>query len=295
MKPYSRLRRQATSWVMTGLTVLAVAVILVPLASILYTAAIRGAAAISVQFFTQAPAPGCTPRPGVTCALGGIAPSIQGTLILIGLAALVAVPIGISAAVFVVEYGRDRPLGRLISSTADILSGVPSIVAGAFVYSLFVAYDPQIVFSAISGSLALAVLMVPVVTRTSEEALRTVPNSMREAALALGIAKWKASLRIVLVTALPGVVTGVLLSVARAAGEAAPLLLTAFGSPRGFQGLGQPIDAMPLRIFEFATSPYSNWQELAWGAALVLILLVLAMSLLSRFVLRRMTVRLRGV
>ncbi len=294
MKAYSRARRRATSVVMTALAGLAVVVILIPLGSILYTATVRGAGALSVQFFTEAPAPGCTPLPGVTCPLGGIAPSIEGTFILLGLAGLIAVPIGILAAVFVVEYGRGRPLGRIISSTADILSGVPSIVAGAFVYSLFVAYDPQIVFSAVSGSIALAVLMVPVVTRTSEEALRTVPTSMREAAIALGIAKWKVTLRIVLVGALPGVVTGVLLSVARAAGEAAPLLLTAFGSPRGFQGFGEPVDAMPLRIFEFATSPYGNWQELAWGAALLLILLVLAMSLLSRFVLRRLTVRFAG-
>lgn len=294
MRPYSRLRRRAVSVLMMGLTALAVVVVLVPLGSILYTAAVKGGAALSIQFFTEAPAPGCTPRPGVTCALGGIAPSIQGTLILIGLAALIAVPVGVAAAIFVVEYGRDRPLGRLISTTADVLSGVPSIVAGAFVYSLFVAYEPRIAFSALSGSLALSVLMLPVVTRTSEEALRTVPNAMREAALALGIAKWKATLRIVLVTALPGVVTGVLLSVARASGEAAPLLLTAFGSPRGFQGFDQPIAAMPLQIFNFATSPYANWQELAWGTALILILLVLLMSILSRLVLRRMTVRLRG-
>ncbi|HZY92129.1 MAG TPA: phosphate ABC transporter permease PstA [Thermoplasmata archaeon] len=294
MKPYGRMRRKLVSYVMTALAGLSVVIILLPLSSILYTAAVRGGAAISPGFFVNSPADPCSPRPGVTCQIGGIAPAIEGTLILIGLAALIAVPIGISAAVFIVEYGRGRPLGRVISTTADVLSGVPSIVAGAFVYSLLVVYDPGIAFSALSGSLALSVLMIPVVTRTSEEALRTVPNSMREAALALGISKWKATLRIVLITALPGVVTGILLSVARAAGEAAPLLLTAFGSAHGFEGFNQPVDAMPLLIFNFATSPYSNWQTLAWGAALVLILLVLGMSLLSRLVIRRMTVRLRG-
>ncbi len=146
----------------------------------------------------------------------------------------------------------------------------------------------------LSGSLALAVIMVPIVTRTSSEALKTVPISVREAALALGISRWKTSIRIVLVAALPGVLTGILLAVARSAGEAAPLLLTDAGSLRGFVGFNQQVASMPIYIFEFATSPYQNWVSLAWGAALVLILMILGISLLSRVVLNRMARRLRG-
>jgi phosphate transport system permease protein len=287
-------RRKLFSHGMTVLTGLSVVVILVPLVAVIYQATLLGGSAISLGFFTQVPPYPCTPRTGVTCASGGIGPAIQGTLILIGLASLVAIPIGVTAAIYIVEFGRQRPIAQVISSAADVMSGVPSIVAGVFIYALFVAYDPTIVFSAISGSLALSFLMIPIVTRTSEEALRTVPNSVREAALALGISKWKISLRIVLAATLPGVLTGALLAVARAAGEAAPLLLTAFGNPRFFQGLNNPIDAMPLLIFQFATSPYRNWQALAWGAALVLILLVLLLSVISRFVLSRIERRMRG-
>jgi len=283
------------NYLMSAFTGLTIVVILIPLGSILYTAIVNGGAAvISPGFFTESPGLPCSSSSGQTCHLGGVAPAISGTLVLISLAALIAVPIGVSAAIYVVEFGRNRPLGRFISSVADVLSGVPSIVAGAFVYALFYAYAPAIAFSALSGALALSVLMIPVVARTSEEALRTVPNAMREAAVALGIAKWKSTLRIVLVTALPGVVTGVLLSVARAAGEAAPLLLTAFGNPHGFQGLNLPVEAMPLQIFVFATSPFANWKELAWGMALVLILLVLGMSVVSRLVIQRLAARLQG-
>jgi phosphate transport system permease protein len=278
--------------VITGLTLLAV---LLPLASIVYTAAVNGAPALSsVDFFTQPPANPCSPGGGTPCHYGGIAPAIEGSLVLIALAALIAVPIGLGAALYVVEFSGGAISGRIISAAADVLSGVPSIVAGLFVYSYLVVNDPQIVFSAISGSLALAVLMIPIVTRTSEEALRTVPHAQREAALALGISKWKSSLRITTVAALPGIVTGILLAVARAGGEAAPLLLTAFGNNRGFEGLNQPVGAMPLLIFNFALSPYHNWIVLAWGTALVLLLIMLLLSIASRLVLNRLSRRMRG-
>ena len=287
-------RRKAFSLGMTVLTGVAVLIILIPLGAVIYQAASFGAAVISPGFFVEEPPIPCTPVNGIVCAPGGIGPAIQGTLILIALASAVAIPIGVLAAIYIVEFGRQRPIAQVISSAADVMSGVPSIVAGVFIYALFVTYYPRIVFSAISGSLALAFLMIPIVTRTSEEALRTVPNSVREAALALGISKWKISLRIVLVATLPGVLTGALLAVARAAGEAAPLLLTAFGNPRFAQGLDQPIDAMPILIFQFATSPYHNWQALAWGAALILILLVLLLSVISRAVLARISRRMGG-
>ena len=227
------------------------------------------------------------------CQQGGVAPAIQGTFILIGLASLIAVPIGVGAAIFAVEYGGERAFARIIGMAADVLSGVPSIVAGVFIYSVILIYDPTLVFSTISGSLALALIMVPIVTRTTEEALRTVPNSVREAALALGISQWKTSVRIVFVSALPGVVTGVLLAVGRAAGEAAPLLIVD-NSLGKCTSINLPCAAVPLMMYTFATSPYQNWIDLAWGGALFLLVFVLGLSLVSRFVLNRMARRARG-
>lgn len=288
-------RRKVFSRFMKLLTALAVVAVLLPLAAVLYEAASLGGSVLSIQFLVSNPPLPCSPRPGVTCATGGIGPAIEGTLILLGLAVLWSVPVGVTAAIFAVEYADRFRAARLVGFVADVLSGVPSIVVGVFVYSLFVYYEPAIVFSTLTGSLALAVIMVPIITRTSEAALRTVPRSVREAALALGIARWKSALRIVLVTALPGVVTGVLLAVARAAGEAAPLLLTDGGSFRGFVGLNQQVAALPIMIFTFADSPYENWVRVAWGAALVLILMVLALSLLSRYTLDRLAGRMRGL
>jgi len=289
-----KARRKTFSLAMTVLSGIAILIIFVPLAAVIYEAADLGGADLSVGFFTQPLPLPCTPHLGVTCPKGGIAPAIQGTLILVGLASLLAVPLGVAAAIFAVEYGGERRLARIIGLVADVMSGVPSIVVGVFIYSVVLFYDPTIVYSTVSGSLALAVIMTPIVTRTSEEALRTVPNSVREAALALGISRWKTSLRIVLVTALPGVLTGILLAVARAAGEAAPLLLTDSGSFRGFLGFNQQVANLPIVIFEFAASPYQNWIALAWGAALVLIIMILAINILSRWVLDRMARRMGG-
>jgi len=219
--------------------------------------------------------------------------AIQGTLILVGLATAISVPVGLGAAIYAVEF-RSRFLGLAISFTADVLTGVPSIIAGVFIYAYFVIYDPSIVFSTITGALALSVIMIPIVTRTCEEALRTVPHAVREAALALGISRWRTTLQIVVTTALPAIVTGILLSVMRASGEAAPLLFTAFGSRLGFQGFNNPINALPLLIYNFAESPYHNWIDLAWGAALILIILILITSVISRLVVQRMVHRMQG-
>ena len=288
-------RRRIFSHSMTILSGLAVVVILVPLAAVIYEAVLKGGAAFSLGFFTERPALPCTTVGGQTCPLGGVYPAIEGTLILMGLASLWSVPVGLGAAVFTVEYGRDRAVARAISTVADVLSGVPSILAGVFLYALLLQYNPSLAFSTLTGSLALGVLMIPVVARTCEEALRTVPNSVREAALALGISRWKTSIRIVLVSALPGVVTGILLSVGRAAGEAAPLLFTLGNScVHPFQGVDQQGCALPLWIFVGATSPYQNWIALAWGAALLLILMILAISVTSRLALERMVRRMGG-
>jgi phosphate transport system permease protein len=221
------------------------------------------------------------------CQAGGIGNAIQGTFIIVALAALYSVPVGLGAAIFAVEYGGERALARTISMAADILSGVPSIVAGMFVYALIFYYEPAIVFSTFSGSLALGVIMLPIVMRTSEEALRTIPHSVREAALALGISRWKISTRIILVGALPGVITGVMLSIARAAGEAAPMLLLNNGALHGFTGINDVSQNMALLIYTSAVAGYQNDVALAWGAALILIVLVLGMSLVSRIVLAR--------
>ncbi|MCI4365373.1 MAG: phosphate ABC transporter permease PstA [Thermoplasmata archaeon] len=286
-------RRKLWSHTMTVLAGLCALVALIPLGSVIYQAVLLGGPVLSLSFLTSNPPLPCTPSVGTSCAVGGIGSAIQGTLVLVGLAAAISVPIGLAAAIFAVEY-RGRFLGLAISFTADVLTGVPSIIAGVFIYAYFVIYDPSIVFSALTGSLALSVIMVPIVTRTCEEALRTVPHSLREAALALGIPKWRTTLQIVLMTALPAVLTGILLSVMRASGEAAPLLFTAFGSRLGFQGFNNPINALPLLIYNFAESPYKNWIDLAWGAALILIILILIASVLSRLVVGRMVRRMRG-
>ncbi len=286
-------RRKLWSHIVTVLAGLTVIAVLLPLVSIIYEAFSQGASVISFSFLVSNPPLPCSNIAGVTCPVGGIGPALQGTIILISIAGTISITIGIAAAVYAVEY-PGKWFGRAISFTADVLTGLPSIIAGLVIYSYLVLYYPQIVFSAISGTLALSIIMIPIVTRTCEEALRTVPQSVREAALALGIPKWRTNLQIVLVTALPGVLTGALLAVMRGAGEAAPLLFTAFGSPVPYQGLNQPIAALPLMIYEFALSPYSNWIALAWGAVLILVLLILVTSILSRLVILRMTRRMKG-
>ncbi len=278
---------------MTVLAGLCALVALIPLASVVFQAATLGGPVLSISFLTQNPPLPCTPQPGIPCATGGVGSAIQGTLILVGLATAISVPVGLGAAIYAVEF-RSRFLGLAISFTADVLTGVPSIIAGVFIYAYFVIYDPSIVFSTITGALALSVIMIPIVTRTCEEALRTVPHAVREAALALGISRWRTTLQIVVTTALPAIVTGILLSVMRASGEAAPLLFTAFGSRLGFQGFNNPINALPLLIYNFAESPYHNWIDLAWGAALILIILILITSVISRLVVQRMVHRMQG-
>jgi phosphate transport system permease protein len=287
-------RRKIFSHGMTVLSGLSVVVILIPLIAVVYECVVLGGSVFNVTFFTHGIPYPCSPRPGVTCQQGGIAPAIQGTFIMMGLASLVAVPIGVGAAIFAVEYGGQRAAARVIGMAADVLAGVPSIVAGVFIYSLMVIYDPTITFSTLSGGLALSIIMVPIVTRTTEEALRTVPNSVREAALALGISRWKTSVRIVLIAALPGVLTGILLGFARAAGDAAALLIVDGGGLYGFTGWGSQVAAVPIWMFIFADSPDQNWITLAWGAGLFLILLCLGLSLISRYVLSRMARRMRG-
>lgn len=231
-----------------------------------------GGPALSWDFFTKLPTP-----VGVTG--GGVANAIVGSLEIIAAASLVAVPIGVLAGVYLALYGRGR-LADSVRFLSDVLTGVPSIAIGVFAYALVVV--PTKHFSALSASVALGVIMLPIVVRTTEEAVRLVPGAIREGGLALGLPEWKATLRITLPVARPGIVTGALLSIARVTGESAPLLFTAFGSAFWSKGLDSPTAALPLVIFNYAISPYRDWQQIAWGGALVLIAAVFSLNLIAR-------------
>jgi phosphate transport system permease protein len=247
-------------------------VVLLPLFSIVLYVVKRGLHGVSIAFFTRLPAP-------VGETGGGMGNAVVGTLVLIAIACVIGLPIGIGAGVYLAEVGRGR-LRTVIRFTADVLGGVPSITVGVFVYSLFVVTMHR--FSALAGGFALAVVMIPTVTRTTEELLRLVPPQLREAALGLGVPAWRASVFIVLRTALPGIATGVMLAVARIAGETAPLIFTAFNNRYWSFSLDRPMASLPVQILTYATSPYKDWQDQAWAGALVLITLVFFLNLTAR-------------
>jgi phosphate transport system permease protein len=269
--PYIRLKLtdRAVRWACVGATAVAV----VPLVSVLGYVVAQGIGGIRPAFFTELPRP-------VGELGGGMANAIVGSAVLVGLASLIAVPLGVLGGVYLSEFGNNR-FGRLVRFSSDVMTGVPSIVVGIFVYTLIVLSMRR--FSAIAGGVALAILMLPTVTRSTEELIKLVPDSLREAALALGVSRWRATLFVVLRTAAPGIVTGVMLAVARAAGETAPLLFTAFNNRFWNQGLDQPIASLPVQIFTYAVAPYHDWHEQAWAAALVLLLLVLLLNLGARY------------
>jgi phosphate transport system permease protein len=257
---------------------------LVPLALVLWYTIARGFPAAShLDFYLNVERPVGIPG-------AGVAHAIAGTAIMVGLASLLAIPVGVVSGVHLVEYvaGRWASWVRLAS---DVLVGAPSIAIGLFAYVLFVA--PQHHFSGLSGALALGVLMLPVVIRTTESAVELIPASLRESGLALGLPRWRVALQLVLPAAAPGVITGALLAMARAAGETAPLLFTGFGNRFWNLDPSQPMSALPLIVFHDALTPYPALQEQAWGAALVLVVLVLVINLVSRWVLRRQ-IRLAG-
>ncbi len=277
-------RRQLRRWqsnFMVGLMVLAVLVAVAPLFFILLNLVLKGAGSLSLAFFTRVPVPA-----GETG--GGVANAIVGTLLIVGAASVIGIPVGVAAGVYVAEFPGTR-LAKGSRFVADVLNGTPSIVVGVFAWTLIVARQKH--FSGFAGSCALAMLMIPMVMRTTEELVKLVPHSLREAALALGYPRWRTSVSIILRTALPGIVTGSLLSVARVAGETAPLLLTALGSQYFSLNLNQPMAALPLTVFQYATGPYEEWHQFAWAAALVLILVVLLLSLLARWATRGRTAR----
>ena len=272
-----RVLRRLVSNTMVGLMIGAVLVALLPLFLILIDLVAKGAGSLSLDFFTRTPAPA-----GETG--GGVAHAIVGTLLIVGTASLIGLPIGIGAGIYCAEYPGSR-LTWVTRFVADVMNGTPSIVVGVFAWAWIVATQKH--FSALAGSAALAMLMIPMVLRTTEEMIKLVPGSLREAALALGYPRWRTSLSIVVRTTLPGIVTGSLLAVARIAGETAPLLFTALGSQYLSFDLDQPMAALPLTVFTYATGPYEEWHRYAWAAALVLILVVLVLSLGARLAIRR--------
>lgn len=284
-------RRRAVDVTMSVLALACVAIAIVPLGSVLYTAAVRGGAVLSPGFLVHTTPPPCNPSLGA-CPPDGVYNALVGSLVTVGLAALGALPLGILTGIYLAEFARGR-VGHVVRFLVDVLSGVPSIVMGLFVFAIFLdgfqanIWDRTWVFSVVSGAVVLGILMVPIVARTCDEALRLVPNALREAGLALGIPRWRVVLRVVLSTGRAGVLTGALLASARAAGESAPLIMTAFGNAFTFSGLNSPTYTLPLLIYKFGTSGEPNWVPIAWGAALLLVLLMLVLSVTARLILLR--------
>jgi phosphate transport system permease protein len=245
-----------------------VIIAVIPLLSILYEVVSRGAPQLSINFLTQKDAD------------GGIGPAIQGTLILIGLTSVIGIPVGVLSGVYLAEFGNNK-YAASIRTVNDVLTEFPSIVVGITAFGVVVlgimgSYSP------LAGAVALSFILIPIVARTTEESLKLVPNSVREAALALGVHKWRTTLSVVLPAAKGGLVTGTLLAIARIAGETAPLIMTVLGNAYFFQGFSSPMDALPLRIWRDSLQPYANLQAQGWGAALVLILIVLSLNIAVR-------------
>jgi phosphate transport system permease protein len=269
----NNIRRTAANYFISGLSILATIIVILPLIAILFYLIYKGASSLNFAFFTHIPAP-------VGEQGGGMANSIVGSGIILALASLMGIPVGIAAGVYLAEFGRGKPLATAVRFTADVLNGVPSIVMGISIYSLIVIRQNH--FSALAGGVALAIMMVPTITRTTEEMLATVPHAIREAALGLGVPKWRTAISVSLRTASPGIITGCMLAFARVAGETAPLLFTAFGNQFWSLKLTEPIAALPLQIYVYAISPYDEWHRLAWAGALVLIVLIMVSVTLVR-------------
>jgi len=262
---------------MTGVVIFLCAAAVAPLLFIFGNLVAKGASSIDWSFFVKNPVP--AGQNG-----GGVAHAIVGTGIVVGLACAIGLPIGVGAGIFLAEYGSGK-LGWTVRFLADVLNGTPSIVVGIFAWTWLV--KPAGHFSALAGGAALAVLMIPMLARTTEEMVRLVPNSLREAALALGYPRWRTSLRVIVRTALGGIVTGALVAIARAAGETAPLLFTALGNLNFSTNIFQPMQTLSLQIFVYATGPFEEWHRLAWASALVLMGMVLILSIAARWVTRQ--------
>jgi len=269
--------RRFVNHLMVSLAALSTALGVAALLAVLGFVARNGISALNLDLFTRLPTPVGVPG-------GGVSNAIVGSLIVVGLASVLAIPVGLGAGIYLSEFGRNR-FADLVRYLADVLSGVPSIVIGIFIFSMIVA--PQGHFSALSGGVALGVMMLPAIVRTTEEMMHMVPDTQREAALALGLPRWRTIVSVVLPAAWSGVVTGIVLALARVAGETAPLLFTAFGNPYWSVDVGAPIATLPHTLFTYAISPYADWQSKAWGTALVLTGMMLAANILVRRAKRR--------
>ena len=277
--PPISLSRRVTDRVMTGLAVLTVFIVLTPLVAIFGYLVYRGIGSISWTFLTHMPKP--VGEPG-----GGMANAIVGSMMILGIASIIGVPFGIGAGIYLAEFGRNR-LGSVIRFTADVLNGVPSIVIGIVGYGIVVLYQHH--FSALAGGVALSIMMVPTICRTTEEMLLLVPQALREAAYGLGVPRWRTTLSIVLRTATSGVITGIMLAFARIAGETAPLLFTTLGNQFWNLRYDQPTAALPLQIYVYANSAYDDWHRQAWAGSFVLIVLIVTSVAAVRYVVRRGT------
>ncbi len=271
------VRRKIKNFSMNACSLLAATLAIIPLLLIFVYTISQGIQYLSLDFFTQMPKP-------VGETGGGMANALVGTLMMIGIGAIVAVPTGIGAGIYLSEFGNNK-FGTVVRFLTDVLSGIPSIVVGVVVYTLVVI--PMKHFSALAGGIALGILMVPTIVRTTEEMIRLVPHSYREASLALGIPQWKTILLIILRTASKGIVTGILLAIGRAVGETAPLLFTALGNRFWSTAIDQPIASLTVFIYEYAKAPFEDWNKQAWTAALVLILLIFAVNVLFRIAVTR--------
>jgi len=270
------LRRKVRNGVMLSLSFTSALIALIPLVLIFVYTISKGAGYLNLEFFVEMPKP-------VGESGGGMANAIAGTMVLVSLGSAIGLPIGIITGIYLAEFGNNK-FGFMVRFMTDVLSGVPSIVAGVVAYTLVVI--PMKHFSAFAGGVAMAILMIPTVTRTTEEMIRLVPDSFREAGLALGIPQWKTTLQIVLRTAFRGIVTGILLAIARVAGETAPLLFTALGNRFWSTEIDQPIGSLTVFIYDYAKAPFEDWNNQAWTAALVLIVMISALSFAVRFVTR---------
>ncbi len=270
------LIRKTKNRIMISLSYMALIVVLIPLISILMEIVLRGLPVMSLGFFLEQ-------IPPLGQAGGGIGPAIQGTLIVVGLASIIGVPVGVFSGIYLAEF-RETKLALGARFLNDVSSNMPSIVLGILGWAIIVV---AIGWSVIAGAVALSIIMIPIVTRTTEEAIKLVPESIREAAIALGVPRWKTTMTVVLSSAKKGIVTGILLSVARISGETAPLLLTILGSRFWFGGLTEPTAALPLIIFNFSQSPYSliDWPR-AWGASLTLVFMILGINVIARYITR---------
>jgi phosphate transport system permease protein len=271
-------KKRIINRIVTILCIICVGLAVVPLGSILFEVIKNGISALSVEFLTQKPGSMISGR-------GGIGPAIQGTLITIGIASIIAAPVGIFAGIYLSEFAGTGPLPHAIRFFNDVLTGLPSIVLGIVGYILIVLAIGS--FSVWAGSFALSIIMIPIVVRVTEESLKVVPNSIREAGHSLGIPKWKITLHITLKTAFSGVLTGTVIGISRIAGETAPLIMTILGTSLFFTGFDDPVDALPLRIWRLSSQPYEAAHTAGWGAALILILIVLLFSVTLRFLAAR--------